>query len=600
MPSSSPIHDPDATTNTAPATPGRMFRRPAWDWVDDGATGWWVRPGWREALLGPNGLRLDEWRREGRLTTVKTGPHRAVYRVDLPAPAGGVFVKHNLVPNLRARLRQWFRRGKSRNEARRAELLAGVGVPTITPVALGERRRRGFLLDNFLVTRALDDYQPLDRFVEHGLHALAPNRRARVRRLLAVELGVLTARLHQAGFVHIDFHAGNLLVGLGPDDRPRLAMIDLDALRTCRRLGDPAAIENLALLNHYFWIRSSRSDRMRFVRAYLAARGREPGESRPLAKAVEKSTRDWAERLWRRWGRRCLGTNKYFRSQRGPTAWAVSSRELDPGTVRRLLINPDAPFHDPDAVLLKDSRTTRVAVCTLSVEGRPTPVIYKRFNRKKLLDPIYTLFRPSRAWRAWQNGQHLLSRGVPTPTNLAVIGSSSRRPRLLPHQYWPHDTYLVTRKAEPAITVGEFARKVLPSLSPRERQGAIRRIAPALGGLLRLLHERSLSHRDLKADNILIEGPIDAPAPSLTLIDLVGVRIEFPISRHHQVQNLARLQLSLASAPGRTRADAVRFLRAYLPWALLPRDEWKKLWREVEHACLRKQEQNIRNNRVLS
>jgi Ser/Thr protein kinase RdoA (MazF antagonist) len=575
-----------------------MFRRPAWDWVDDGATGWWVQPTWREALLGPNGLRLDQWRREGRLTTVKTGPHRTVYRVDLPT--GGVYVKHNLVPDMRARLRQWFRRGKGRNEAKRAELLARVGVATITPVALGERRRRGFLLDNYLVTRAIDGYQPLDRFVEEVLPTIPADRRPRVRRRLAGELALLTARLHGAGIVHIDFHPGNILVGIDAEDRPHLAMIDLDALRVCRRLGEPATLDNLALLNHYFWIRSNRCDRMRFLDVYLRARGRQPAEAHAMAHAIERRTRAWAERLWRRWGRRCLGTNKYFRSQRGPKAWAVCSRELDPPTLERLLIDPDSPFRDADAVLLKDSRTTRVAVCTLRVDGWPTRVIYKRFNRKKLLDPIYTLFRPSRAWRAWQNGQHLLSRAVPTPTNLAVIGRSSDRPRLLPHQYWPHETYLVTRKADPAITVGEFARKTLPTLAPDGRRMAIRELSSALGKLLRLLHERSLSHRDLKADNILIEGPFDARPPALTLIDLVGVRIEYPISRHHQVQNLARLQLSLAAAPGRTRTDAVRFLRAYLPWGLIPRSEWKQLWREVEHACSRKQERNLRNNRILT
>ena len=39
-------------------------------------------PGARRCL-GQNGLRLDQWRAEGRLTTVKSGPHRIVYRVDL-------------------------------------------------------------------------------------------------------------------------------------------------------------------------------------------------------------------------------------------------------------------------------------------------------------------------------------------------------------------------------------------------------------------------------------------------------------------------------------------------------------------------------------
>ena len=73
----------------------------------------------------------------------------------------------------------------------------------------------------------------------------------------------------------------------------------------------------------------------------------------------------------------------------------------------------------PGRVCSKNSRTTTVAETTMLVRGQPTQVIYKRFNRKKWLDPLLTLFRPPRAWRSWQAGQDLASRGIPTPQNLA-------------------------------------------------------------------------------------------------------------------------------------------------------------------------------------
>src|SRR5439155_24951881 len=86
----------------------RLFEPPGWCWAQAGDVGWWVRADWQEVLIGPDGLRLDEWRREGRLNVIKAGPLRVVYRVDLPQ--GAVFVKHFLVPGLGAKLRQWFRR----------------------------------------------------------------------------------------------------------------------------------------------------------------------------------------------------------------------------------------------------------------------------------------------------------------------------------------------------------------------------------------------------------------------------------------------------------------------------------------------------------
>jgi hypothetical protein len=227
-------------------------------------------------------------------------------------------------------------------------------------------------------------------------------------------------------------------------------------------------------------------------------------------------------------------------------------------------------------------------------------VICKRFNRKKWLDPLLTYFRPSRAWQAWQAGQHLASRAIPTPANLAYL--ARRRPFLRDPLFWylPHETYLVTVKAEPSITLGDYARTVLPTLPPAERRTRIERLNLALAKLLRMLHERSLSDRDLKTANILIVGDPDAPEPDLSLIDLVGVRRVHPLPRHRRVQNLARLSLSLDDVPGRTRTDALRFLRAYLPWGLTRLNDWKALARDVAAVGRRKVALNRKRGRKLS
>ena len=257
-----------------------------------------------------DGLRLDEWREQGRLTTIKSGPHRVVYRVDLPQ--GTIYVKHFLVPDWRATLRQWVRRGKGRNEGKRTQHLASIGVPTITPIALGERRKRKFLFENYLVTLAISSAIPLDEFVERHLPERPEPIRSQIRQKLAEAMAVMTARLHDAGLLHQDFHPGNIMVRLTADNTPELFMIDLDALRKSRRVTWKLARQNLALLDHFFWLRSSRTDRYRFLKTYLRNRSEPPPEVRGFAHRIEDTTRLWAERLWRRWGRRCRSSNKYF------------------------------------------------------------------------------------------------------------------------------------------------------------------------------------------------------------------------------------------------------------------------------------------------
>ena len=67
-----------------------------------------LAPGLRDDLLGQEGLRLKEWLAAGQAQLVKQGPHRLVYRVTLSA-GQVVYVKHNLLPDARAWLRQLVR-----------------------------------------------------------------------------------------------------------------------------------------------------------------------------------------------------------------------------------------------------------------------------------------------------------------------------------------------------------------------------------------------------------------------------------------------------------------------------------------------------------
>lgn len=585
------------TKRTKEAAP-RMFKPPQWEYHQTADVGWWIRGVSPDLLIDENGLRLEQWRDEGRVETIKSGPHRIVYRVQLPEFA--IYIKHYLVPDRRAKYRQWFRRGKGRNEGKRSENLKSIGVPTISPIALGERRKRKFLFDNYLITREIPDSIPMDTFVEEHLGEYPEPRRSRIRRRLAKALGVLTARLHNAGLVHIDFHPGNVLVRIDAHDNPVLVMIDLDALRTVKDLSWTDAERNVALLDHYFWTRAARTDRRRFVQSYLDHRGEKPPSARAFAEGVEASTRRWAERLWRRWGKRCRTTNKYFEVHKSPRAWCVASRDLDPSEIAPLLDDPDAPLSRPDARLIKDSRTTLLIETKMIVGGEPVPVIFKRFNRRKWIDPILSMFRPSSAWRSWQAGQHLMCRGLPTPKNLAYI-ARRRRPRFSPLPgMLAHETYVITVKQENATTLARHIRDVMPQLSSAERRAEARRLTLALAALIRKLHDRSLSHRDLKASNILVDNDRSLDEGFLHLIDLVGVRLQNPLPMSRRIQNLSRLNVSLTDAPGRSRSETLRFLRAYLPGGLSRSSGWKDLWRAVDKASLAKRDLNLRRGRPLS
>jgi len=246
------------------------FSQPSLSQVRVGGVRWSVDPALQHSFLDHAGLRLPHWLSAGQAHVVKQGPHRVVYRVELPGLC--FYLKHNRVTDTRTWIRQLVRPSKARQEFDKALAVAARGVPTIAPLALGEQpARHGG--ESFLITRGLEACEPLNAFLARTLSRLDPLRRTRVRQRLAEELGRLVARIHDAGILHNDFHAGNLLVHLGAHDAIALYLIDLDAVRVGKPLDWPTTLDNLVMLNSWFVLRVNRADRLRFWSAYFRARG---------------------------------------------------------------------------------------------------------------------------------------------------------------------------------------------------------------------------------------------------------------------------------------------------------------------------------------
>jgi tRNA A-37 threonylcarbamoyl transferase component Bud32 len=555
-----------------------------------GGLRWEVADGYRDVLLGPDGLRLAEWLAAGQAHVVKHRPHRTIYRVVLPEV--DCYVKHDRVTDARAWLRGCARPPKARGEHARYLAAAARGVPTLTPLAVGAAAGFG-PGDSFLVTRTLDA-EPLGTFIEQALPALAPGRQARWRQRLAVALGRFVARLHDAGIAHHDLHANNLLVAGGDEDEPRLYLVDLHAVRLGAPLGWRASRDNLVLLNRWFVMRVGRADRLRFWRAYTTARWPDAGSAGRLraderARDLEERTGRSNLRFWRGRDRRCLEANRYYRPVRSAVASGHAVADLDGADLAALLADPDEPFCRPGVILLKDSRSSTVAEFDLPISGTLRPVIYKRFRVTSPRDPWAALFRRTGALRSWVQGHGLRERCLPTPRPLLVL---HRRRRGL-----PREGYLLTEKVTAAE---ELSRHVagLGALPGGVSRPSLRGLIEQVARLVRDLHRRQLSHRDLKSANVLVQRT--GAGVALWLIDLVGVTCHRALSRRRRVQNLARLHASFHCHPLLTRTDRLRFLRTYLEWGLAGKQGWKDWWHAVTRATQRKVAKNTRNGRPLA
>lgn len=152
----------------------------------------------------------------------------------------------------------------------------------------------------------------------------------------------------------------------------------------------------------------------------------------------------------------------------------------------------------------------------------------------------------TRALKIWKNGHALLVRGLPTPKLLAC------------GKDWVAGEWI------DGANLGDVARDAWSGMGRAQRNDLLFRLAR----LTRRMHDLGVFHKDLKSANIIVRDG------SFHIVDLDRVAFG-ALSTRDATFNLAQLNASVAAAV--TRADRLRFLRAYLG---RDRDRWlkRKTW----------------------
>jgi tRNA A-37 threonylcarbamoyl transferase component Bud32 len=431
------------------------------------------------------------------------------------------------------------------NALRRA---ARHGLPVPTAVAVG---RRGLFLgrESFLVTEAIEDAVPLGQYLFEG-----PRAAAKARRRVIEQAAAVLRRAHDAGMFHQDLHLDNLVVRNRETDC-RVFLIDLQRVAFRRSLPLSARTVNLAEL-HGGCAGATASERLRFLKTCLAGLSGVTKDLRPLLARLEKMARTHRQRIWRTRQRRCLAENRDFvRLRFGPYA-GYGRRDWSEESILTALSRPSELLSS--CVIVKDSRTTTVGAGTM---GERT-IHVKRYNFQGLGYAFKDLFRASRAKRAWIAGNSCVMRDISVATPIAYL--ERRHGRILV------EGYLIVKTIEGVnLTEIMFDGACSNSEKPVLIEGLARYLAR--------MHSHQVANRDLKGNNLIVSrNPSGKYA--FSMVDFDGARIG-PVAERTRVKNLARLEREFRKLAAVTRADRLRFLRAYLG----PRfkDQWKKYWRGI-------------------
>lgn len=136
-----------------------------------------------------------------------------------------------------------------------------VGLPTMTPVALGEAGP-----NSFLITEALENCTKLSELgPQANAETAQPNE---LRRHLICHVARIARTMHESGMHHQDFYLGHLM--LSQTNADRIYVIDLGRVQKQMHLSRRWIVKDLAQLDYS--AAATPQERLKFLREYLGRR----------------------------------------------------------------------------------------------------------------------------------------------------------------------------------------------------------------------------------------------------------------------------------------------------------------------------------------
>ena len=455
---------------------------------------------------------------------------RMVFR--LHRADGDVLVKQFRVGSGRHALREHAKarlgHAPAAREWRMLAAMHAAGFPVPEPLALGTLANG----DRLLALRWIDG-TPLAEALRD-----APA----VRRELLAALAALVRRVHEAGFVHGDLHAGNVLVDArGP------VLLDWQRARPARTRGDRSS--DLAHLEFALAPLVSRSRRLRVRRIVLDLPAtREQAVRDTLLRAGAAADARAREHARSRTASACR-PGRLAAAFEAEGARGLRLRELGTEALTAICAAHRAALAARDGRVCKSD--ARSSVTALEVAGQR--VVVKETPFRGVARALTDVARGSAGFRAWRAGHGLLARRIGAALPYAF---GERRVFGVPIASW-----VVLEDVRPA-TPASFALE-------QATAGAAEAL-DALAHFAIALHRAGVDHGDLKGTHLLLRR---APTGlDVRVIDLEGVRFPRRLREARRLRALAELNASLPDAyPALLRCRAFRRYAAALPF----REGWR-------------------------
>ena len=247
-----------------------------------GSITWYVPESEAHTLEGKL-LELNDPAWEEAVSIHKKGRRKVFASLSTTTGGEEIYLKAFRLTSLPLKLKCLFSSSKAVRELVTGLTALERGVPAVAPVAAGEKRRMGLVVECYVLLKKIDSAVNLRDYLNR--EDIPRRQRSRV----IETLGRLARKSHESGIFQTDFSLNNFLLKDPDDPVPVICLIDFERTYVRDRLSDDMRNWTLAKLNR---VRAdfTATDRLRFLKAYLAEDDMDKQPLLQRMRALDRST----------------------------------------------------------------------------------------------------------------------------------------------------------------------------------------------------------------------------------------------------------------------------------------------------------------------
>ena len=414
-------------------------------------------------------------------------------------------------------------------------------LPIPKPLGWLERTHWGFVKESYYLSEAIGSGHALNETPSPPV----------------LQLAQTVKKIHLAGLLHKDLHAGNFIW-----DGQTAFLIDLHSAKILGGLSLNQRLWNLSLLFHSLRSAWAEREQFLFMDTYFGGELHYLAKKEELLQRIHFQMGRLQRRQWRSRTKRCLKESTEFSIERVNGFRCYHRREFGSDRVKRIV--------EEHLRLLKESPSNmtkhapEVSVSIMKDEGGS--VCVKHFRNLSLWRTLKDHFRRPRGLKSWVGSHGLRVRGIPSLTAFALV--EKRR-------WWGiRESFFLMETSE---TGREMDGYILERLGDLQKK---RLFTKAFAQWLSHVHQKGIFHRDMKACNILISE--NGKGWKFLLLDQEDISLGEKVGEKQIFRSF--LQLNTSTPKKVTTTDRFRFMRAYLKLNAVVKDRKSFLRRLIAES----------------